>query len=91
MSLNHISILWMNAEPDLVEAIARKLCKRHGLEIYGDEAVTKDFLDTHWRSFECEARDAISMVREYEANQRAKTPEAKAAGKPHKPTSDIKP
>jgi hypothetical protein len=59
------------AEPDLVEAVARKLCARHGGEIFGFEAVTTEFLDQRWRSFECDARDAIALVRGADVNRHA--------------------
>ena len=63
MALNHLNKLWMDAEPKLVELVARKLCARHGAEIFGSEAVTTDFLDQRWRAFDCDARDAIALVR----------------------------
>lgn len=66
MAMNHLSRLWMDAEPALVEAVARKLCERHGAEIFGYEAVTAQFLDERWRCFECEARDVISVVRDWD-------------------------
>lgn len=63
---NISSELWLNAEQDLVEAIARRLAVRHGEEIYGYERVTKEFVDDRWRCYELEARDAIALVRQYD-------------------------
>lgn len=63
------SQLWLNAENDLIEAIARAMCGRHGAQIFGYEAVTEEFLNNRWRCFECEARDAIAITRRYDANR----------------------
>lgn len=67
MAMKHTDKLWMNAEPELVEKVARLLCERHGFEIFGHEAITPAFLDDRWRMFECEARDAIAAVRSWGA------------------------
>lgn len=67
MAMNHLNKLWLDAEPALVEKIARKLCERHGREIFGEDALTPYFMEAHWRCFECEARDAIAIVRENDA------------------------
>lgn len=66
MALKHIDKLWLDAESDLVEKVARTLASRHGIEIFGYEAVTKEFLNLRWRSFENDARDCISIIREYD-------------------------
>lgn len=73
MAMHHVDLgdgieprLWLEAENDLVEAVARALCARHGGEIFGHEAVTETFLSDRWRCFECEARDAIAIVRRYD-------------------------
>lgn len=73
MPLHHCDVedrinsrLWLDAENDLVEAVARALCSRHGAEIWGPDKVTRDFLDSKWRCFECEARDAVAIIRQYE-------------------------
>lgn len=71
MAMNHLNELWMSADSALVEKVARKLCERHGSEIFGAEAVTPDFLDQKWRCFECDARDAIAIVRENDRFTRA--------------------
>ncbi len=63
MAMNHLDKIWMDAEPELVEKVARSLCARHGAEIFGAEAVTKEFLDRRWSCFENDARDAIAIVR----------------------------
>lgn len=57
--------LWLNAEDELVENVARALCERHTYEIWGDQK-GQDFIDSKWRCFECEARDAIALVRRYD-------------------------
>lgn len=57
--------LWLGAENELVEAVARALCERHAYEIWGDEK-GPDFVDDKWRCFECEARDAVAIVRRYD-------------------------
>jgi hypothetical protein len=69
MALNHLSKLWMDADPQLVEKVARRLAARHGAEIFGYEAVTKDFLDMRWRAFECDARDCIAIVKATDAGE----------------------
>lgn len=76
MAMHHCSVnevgdqieprFWLNAESDLVEKVARHLCARHTYEIWGDQK-GQDFIDSHWRCFECEARDAIALVRRYDA------------------------
>jgi len=68
MAMKHTNSLWMEAEPQLVKQIAREICARHGNEIFGREAVTEQFLEDRWRSFELEARDAIAMVRAFDAS-----------------------
>jgi hypothetical protein len=67
MALKHFDERWMNAEEDLVEAVAREFCARHGAQIFGYEKVTPEFVDIRWRSYECDARDAIAIVRDYDA------------------------
>jgi hypothetical protein len=73
MAMKHIDRLWMDAESDLVKQVARKLCARHGAEIFGHEAVTEKFLDERWMSFECDARDAISCVRSWDRKKCAQS------------------
>jgi len=63
MAMNHLSKLWMNAEDELVERVARRLAARHGAEIFGPTEVTLKFLDARWRAYECDARDCIVEVR----------------------------
>lgn len=60
------SKLWLNAENELIEAVARTFCARHGAEIFGYEAVTEQFLNDRWRCFEMEVRDAIAIIRKYD-------------------------
>jgi hypothetical protein len=66
MALNHLSQLWLDAEDDLVEKVARRLAARHGSEIFGFEAVTPEFLNRRWRAYETDARDCIVEVRSYD-------------------------
>ena len=65
MAMKHFMGLWMDAQPDLVDAVARALCRRHCDEIYGE--CSERMLDRRMRMFECEARDAIALVRQYDA------------------------
>jgi len=69
MAINHLSQLWLDAEPDLVEKVARRLAARHGAEIFGFEAVTSEFLNRRWMAYECDARDCIVEVRSYDRRQ----------------------
>lgn len=71
MAINHLSRLWLDAEDDLVEKVARRLAARHGAEIFGFEAVTPEFLDRRWRSYECDARDCIVEVRSYDRHEKS--------------------
>lgn len=66
MAMRHTSNLWMDAEPELVERVARKLCEKHGSEIFGAEAITQNFLNTRWMMFETDARYCIEIIRGFD-------------------------
>lgn len=57
---------WLEAPEELVEQIARKFCERHAYEIWGTELKERGNLENRWRCFEMEARDAVSLVREWD-------------------------
>lgn len=61
------SQLWMDAEEPLIKLVATAICRRHGSEIFGEEAVTPEFLENKWSCFAMEARDAIAIIRQWDA------------------------
>ena len=73
MALNHLSKLWLEAEDELVDLVAKELCERHGSEIYGAEAVDAHFIERRKICFMNDARSCIAIVRAYDGQENPKT------------------